>query len=119
MTVRIIRPEDRRLERIGTQQSSDANRPDAWIEHWVIEEGSPYLHMTRVSPGFVIEPHSHSQSEVTIILSGSVHVGDEICGPGSVLVIDADEKYGLVAGEDEPLTFAVMRPRKASYQPAS
>ena len=119
MSVRIIRPEDRRLERIGTQQSPDANPPEAWIEHWVIEEGSPYLHMTRVSPGFVIESHSHSQSEVTIILSGTVHVGDEVCGPGTVLVIDADQEYGLVAGGDEPLTFAVMRPRKAAFQPAT
>ena len=56
----IIRPEDRKLEPLG-QDTTGRNAEGDWIKHWVISEGSPYLHMTQVSPGFVIHPHSHSE----------------------------------------------------------
>lgn len=76
----------------------------------------PYVHMTEVPPGFHIELHSHSEAEVTVILAGSARVGDRVCEAGSVLVIEADEEYSLVAGDDEPLIFVVVRPRKAAYK---
>ncbi|MEE8314345.1 MAG: hypothetical protein V3R91_08490 [Myxococcota bacterium] len=114
----IIRPEDRKLEPLG-QDTTGRNADGDWIKHWVICEGSPYLHMTQVSPGFVIHPHSHSEPEVTLILSGTVALGDEQIGAGSLILIDADEEYSLVAGEDEPLLFVVFRPKKAAFQGTS
>ncbi len=83
-----------------------------------IRENDPYVHMTQVPPGYEIGLHSHSETEVTVILSGSARVGDRELEAGSVLVIDADEEYALVAGDDEPLTFVVVRPRKAKYKVA-
>ena len=118
MPVTIIRPEDRKLEPLDAD-ATRGNVDGAWIKHWVISEGSPYLHMSQVSPGFVVHPHSHSESEVTVILSGTVVVGDQEIGPGSLLIIDANEEYSLVAGDGEPLTFLVFRPRKAAFQRTS
>ena len=76
----------------------------------------PYVHMTEVPPGYHIDLHSHSETEVTVILSGTARVGDRTCGPGSVLVIEANEEYARTAGDDEALTFVVVRPRKAVYR---
>lgn len=77
-------------------------------------EGEPYVHVTQVPAGHHIDAHSHSETEVTIILSGTAKVGDDVCEAGSIVVIPADQVYSLDAG-DEPLTFAVVRPKKAAY----
>ena len=55
---------------------------------------------------------------MTVILSGAARLGELECGPGTVLVIPANEKYELSAGEGEPLVFVVVRPRRAAYEPA-
>jgi quercetin dioxygenase-like cupin family protein len=105
---RIVTPEDRELEPYpGADDGLKLSR---------LREDAPYVHMTEVPPGYHIGLHSHSETEVTVILGGSARVGDRVCGPGSVLVIEADEEYALTAGDEGPLTFLVMRPRKASYR---
>ncbi len=76
--------------------------------------GNPYVHVTEVPAGHHIATHSHSEDEVTVILSGVAIVEGVECGPGTLLVIPANERYALDAG-DETLTFAVIRPRKADY----
>ena len=43
------------------------------------------------------------------------NVRSHVCPPGTLLVIPANERYAVDAG-DEPLTFAVVRPKKASYE---
>ena len=82
----------------------------------VLAETAPYVHVTEVSAGYVIHPHSHSETEVTIVLKGTARVGDTVCGPGTILIVPANEEYTLLAGDDEPLVFAVVRPRKAAYE---
>ena len=104
----IITPEDRVLEPYpGATDGLKLSR---------LRLDDPYVHMTEVPPGYEIDLHSHSETEVTVILSGSAKVGDRVCGPGTVLVIDANEEYAITAGADGPLTFVVVRPRKASYK---
>ena len=104
----IVPPEERELEPYpGSDDGLKLTR---------LREDDPYVHMTEVPPGYEIGLHSHSETEVTVILGGSAHVGDRLCGPGSVLVIDANERYALTAGNEEPLTFVVVRPRKATYE---
>ncbi len=108
MSVVIVRPEARELVPV------QAGAP---ILLQVVAdglEGNPYVHLTEVPAGHHIATHSHSESEVTIILSGVAIVDGESCGPGSLLVIPANENYAIDAG-DEPLVFAVVRPRKADY----
>lgn len=108
MTVSIVRPADRQLEPV---------KPESPVQLRVVADGlggEPYVHLTEVPAGHHIATHSHSETEVTIILSGSARVDGVDCPAGSVLVIPANEKYALDAG-DEPLTFVVVRPRKANY----
>jgi len=81
-----------------------------------VQDDAPYVHMTRTPPGHHIALHSHSETEVTVILEGTARLGDVECGPGTVLVIHADEKYALTAGEGGPLVFLVVRPRRARYE---
>jgi hypothetical protein len=108
----ILRPQDRKLEPLDPAAGPDS------LHMQYLRPDEPYVHMTRVPPGYKIALHSHSETEVTVILSGSAHVGDAVCEAGSVLIIDADEEYSLVAGGHEPLTFLVVRPRRARYKPA-
>jgi len=109
MSVTIVRPDDRNLESAGGGSE---------IQLRVISDGldgEPYVHVTEVPANHHIATHSHSETEVTIVLSGSARVGDTDCPAGTVIVIPANERYELDAG-DEPLTFVVVRPRKASYE---
>ncbi len=109
MNVSIVRPADREL---------GAVKPDSPIQLRVVADGlggEPYVHVTEVPAGHHIATHSHSETEVTIILSGSAQVdGGEECPAGTIIVIPANQNYALDAG-DEPLTFVVVRPRKADY----
>ena len=105
----VIRPQDRRLEPLAQAKESG-------LLMQYLSDDEPYVHMTQVPPGFEIHSHSHSETEVTVILSGSVQLGDRVCEAGSVLIIDADEEYALKAGDDQPLTFLVVRPRRAVYR---
>ncbi len=108
MAFTIVRPSERELEPV---------REGAPILLRVVAdglEGEPYVHITEVPAGHHIDAHSHSETEVTIIVSGTARVGDTVCEAGSIVVIPADQEYTLDAG-DEPLTFIVVRPRKAAY----
>jgi quercetin dioxygenase-like cupin family protein len=114
MPVTIVRPADRDLQSV---RPATDDTPASPVLLEVIAgglDGQPYVHLSQVPAGHSIDTHSHSEPEVTIILSGSARLGDVVCEAGSVVVIPADEKYSLVAG-DEPLTFAVIRPKKADY----
>jgi quercetin dioxygenase-like cupin family protein len=108
MTVRIVRPADRALEPV---------REGNPVLLQVLADGlagTPYVHVTEVPPGHHIAAHSHSEDEVTVILSGTAIVDGVECGAGTLLVIPAHQEYAIDAGA-EPLTFAVIRPRKADY----
>ncbi len=109
----IYRPEDLKLEVLDPAVAKGGIGDEIKLQ--VLAESAPYVHVTEVSAGYVIHPHRHSESEVTIVLSGSARVGDRVCGAGTILIVPADEEYSLVAGDDEPLKFAVVRPRKAAY----
>ena len=114
MPVTIVRPADRDLQPV---RPATADAPASPVSLEVISgglDGQPYVHLSQVPAGHFIDAHSHSEPEVTIILAGSAKVGDTVCETGSVIVIPADEVYTLEAG-DEPLTFAVVRPKKADY----
>jgi len=109
MSVTIVLPDDRKMEPVSG---------DSGIQLRVISDGlggEPYVHVTEVPARHHIATHSHSETEVTIVVSGSARVGDTECPAGSVIVIPANERYSLDAG-DQPLTFVVVRPRKASYE---
>ena len=55
----IHRPEDRKLEPLDGADAPGGT--GASIKLQVLSENEPYVHVTEVSPGYVIHPHSHSE----------------------------------------------------------
>ena len=109
MSVTIVPPDERDLEPVSEGSP---------IQLRVVRDGldgEPYVHVTEVPPHHHIATHSHSETEVTIVLSGTAIVDGVECPVGTLLVVPANEQYALDAG-NEPLVFAVIRPRKASYE---
>ena len=109
MGVTIVVPADRAMQPVSDDSPILLRRITDGLD------GEPYLHVTEVPAHHHIGAHSHSETEVMIVLSGTAMVGETECPAGTLLVIPANERYEVDAG-DEPLTFAVVRPRKASYE---
>ena len=109
MSVKIVVPADRDMTPVSDDSPILLRRITDGLD------GQPYLHVTEVPAHYQIGAHSHSETEVMIILAGTATVGTTVCPPGTLIVIPANERYAVDAG-DEPLTFAVVRPKKASYE---
>ena len=105
----IHRTEDLALEALDTAAAPGGSGES--IKLAVLSETEPYVHVTEVSPGYVIHPHSHSESEVTIVLSGSARIGDRVCGAGTILIERGE--YGryaqLLGGDIRPEAIAATR----------
>lgn len=110
----IVRPEQRELRPADVIVQTTPSAATVGKVVQVVSDGSPYVHIARVRPGDVVAPHSHSTAEVTVVLDGSMIVGEETLEPGTVLVIPAGAVYGFAAGEDG-LDFVVVRPERAAY----
>lgn len=109
MPVRIVVPDARELEPVVAESPILLHRITEGVD------GEPSVHISQVPAGHHIGAHSHSEPEVMVILAGSATVGGTVCPVGTLIVIPVNERYSVDAG-DEPLTFAVVRPRKASYE---
>jgi quercetin dioxygenase-like cupin family protein len=109
MSVTIVVPNDRDLQPVADDSPILLRRVADGLG------GEPSVHVTEVPARHHIAAHSHSETEVMIVLSGTANVGDTECPAGTLIVIPANERYAVDAG-DEPLTFAVVRPRQASYE---
>ena len=109
MGVQIVVPADRDMSPVADDSPILLRRITDGLD------GEPSLHVTEVPAHYHIGAHSHSETEVMIILGGTATVGTTVCPPGTLIVIPANERYAVDAG-DEPLTFAVVRPKKASYE---
>lgn len=52
-------------------------------------------------PGVMIERHGHASDHAIYVLGGMVTVGDERCGPGTLILLDQGAVFGpLVAGPE-------------------
>ena len=109
MGVTIVVPADRDMQPVGEDTPILLRRITDGLD------GQPYLHVTEVPAHYQIGAHSHSETEVMVVLSGTAKVGETECPAGTLIVIPANERYAVNAG-DEPLTFAVVRPKTASYE---
>ncbi len=63
----IYRPEDLKLEVLDPAVAKGGTGDEIKLQ--VLAETAPYVHVTEVSAGYVIHPHSHSETEVTIVLT--------------------------------------------------
>jgi hypothetical protein len=76
-----------------------------------------WLHENQFSPGEVTAIHSHSADEVIVVKAGSAKLGNKLYGPGSVLAVAANAKYGFTAGPDG-LSFLNYRAGPSFYTSA-
>jgi quercetin dioxygenase-like cupin family protein len=73
-------------------------------------EAGFYSQVSWFPPGFTVPEHSHSHSELIMVIEGSLTVlggGPTLC-PADSVVIEAGHQYGFTAGEDG-VTFTTIR----------
>ncbi len=73
-----------------------------------------HSHISEMPPGFEVPPHTHSISELMVILDGSIEVSDGThLGAGDTAIIPADHLYGFTVGPDG-VRFLVARTEDAA-----
>jgi hypothetical protein len=77
-------------------------------------EGGFYTQVVRIPPKFDAPVHRHDHAEVFMVLAGGCTFNGEPMGPFDLTVVEADEPYGFVAGDDG-VQFLVVRQAKAKF----
>lgn len=62
-----------------------------------------------LGPGAHIEPHAHTEDEIVYVLSGAIHLGARVLGPGDALYVAKDTLYSFDVGP-EGCSFLNFRP---------
>jgi hypothetical protein len=62
--------------------------------------------LARYDPGVMIERHGHASDHLVLVLEGELTVGDRVCGPRTLIVLEKGAVFGpLVAGPAGALLF--------------
>ena len=73
-----------------------------------------HSHISEMPPGFEVPPHTHSVSELMVILDGSIEVSDGTrLGAGDTALIPAEHLYGFTVGSGG-VRFLVTRTEDAA-----
>lgn len=82
-------------------------------------EGGFYVQHVEMPPGYEVAPHSHTQSEVIVILDGGCSFGPDRLELGryDTAVLLADHEYGFDVGNDG-MRFLIVRQGEAVLQEA-
>jgi hypothetical protein len=60
-----------------------------------------FVAYTRYDPGLVLERHGHSSDHLVFVLEGELTVGDRVCGPHTLVVLEHGAAFGpLIAGPE-------------------
>ncbi len=78
-------------------------------------ERGPWVHVNWLPGGLVAPRHSHDHDEVIFILEGGFSMGQRRCGPGTVVFLEANTRYGFEVWE-EGVRFLNIRPGLAKYE---
>ena len=62
-----------------------------------------------LGPGAHIEPHAHTEDEIVYVLSGEIHLGARVLGPGDALYVAKNTLYSFDVGP-EGCSFLNFRP---------
>ena len=76
-------------------------------------EKAPWIVIASMEPYKLIPPHSHDQDEVIFIVEGSLTIGDQDRGPGTVIFVEKGTEYGFTVG-GEGVRFLNIRPGLAT-----
>lgn len=60
---------------------------------------------TRYDPGLVLERHGHASDHILFILEGELTIGDRVCGPGTLVVLERGATFGPLVAGPEGVTF--------------
>lgn len=108
---RIVRLDEREWIEVKAQQhhtDSGDRRVSVWEKYL---EWTPELMVlyAKYDPGFLTERHGHLSDHIVYVLQGEVTIGDEVCGPGTNVVLDRGAVFGPIeAGPDGALMLEVM-----------
>ena len=64
-----------------------------------------FVAFTRYDPGLVLERHGHSSDHLLFILEGELTVGDRVCGPRTLVVLERGAAFGPLVAGPEGCTF--------------
>ena len=77
-------------------------------------DGGFYAQVVRIPPNFDAPVHSHSHSEVFMVLEGSCVFDGQPMQAKDMTVVTANQPYGFVSGPDG-LQFLIVRTGEASF----
>jgi quercetin dioxygenase-like cupin family protein len=77
-------------------------------------DGGFYSQVVRLPAGFEAPAHSHDHAEIFMVLEGSCRFDGEQMERFDMVVVNANEPYGFVAGPDG-LSFLVVRTGAAKF----
>ncbi len=77
----------------------------------------PWIHINWLPAGLVAPVHSHDHDEVMFVLEGGFSMGKRKCGPGTVVFIEANTRYGFEVWE-EGVRFLNIRQGLANFAEA-
>ncbi len=83
-------------------------------KHLAQGDGGFYAQVVKMPPGFEAPAHSHDHAEIFMVIDGSCTFDGQPMGRHDMTVVEANEKYGFVAGSDG-LSFLVVRRGAASF----
>lgn len=64
-----------------------------------------FVAYTRYDPGLVLERHGHSSDHLLFVLDGELAVGDRVCGPRTLVVLEQGAAFGPLIAGPEGCTF--------------
>ena len=64
-----------------------------------------FVAYTRYDPGLTLERHGHSSDHLLFILEGELTVGERVCTPGTLVVLERGASFGPLIAGPEGTTF--------------
>jgi hypothetical protein len=80
------------------------------------EKDAPSATLLRMASGYVLPRHGHDCYRLEVIVKGSIHVGDEVYGAGTIMFSEPGTFYGPhVAGPEGCVTIEIFSNFEASH----
>ncbi len=105
---RIARLAETPWQEVKAQRHADGRRVSIWEKYLEFSPSMVVLY-ARYDPGMLVERHGHRSDHIVYVLEGEITVGDEVCGPGTNIVLPLGAVFGPIeSGPDGALLFEVM-----------
>ena len=78
-------------------------------------EKGPWVLVITIEPNHTAAPHSHDRDETIYVLDGEMKLGDQFCGPGTIIHLEKETEYTFTSGS-HGVRFLNVRHGPASYK---